>query len=82
MLRFRQGISFLFALILFVLLWIGVQFIDLNGGKFTDIQTFAAIIADLVRIQVTYLAFQAAVALFFIVQHTHFPFHVNEYIAS
>ena len=67
----RSGAS----LSLFIFVGIGIDLVDLDGRKFLDIETFPAVITDLLRIKVADLAFHATVALFSVLKDAHFPFH-------
>ena len=73
--------SLLFVLIPLICLRIQIKLIDPYRRELLNVQTFTTIITDLIWIEVTDFAFQAPVTLFFLVQYTHFPFHVNEYSA-
>ena len=63
----------------FVFFRIGIDFIDLDRGILSDIEAFAAVIADLVWIEVADLAFHTAVAFLLVVEDAHFPFHSDKY---
>ena len=65
---------FLFPLIF---IWIHIQFIDPDRCIFLDIQTFPAVIADLVRVKVAHFTFKTPVAFLLFIQNAHFLFHNN-----
>ena len=62
---------------LFTVIGICDDLVDLDGRKFLDVETFAAVIANFSGIQIANHAFETPVALFFVVEDAHFRLHVS-----
>lgn len=59
-----------------IVIRVGIYPIDLDRGIIFDLETFSAIVADLIRVKVTDLAFHTSVTLFILIQNAFYFFHI------